>query len=686
VRAISVTATDDARTAALAGRRRVTTINIARALLGVLPGVLLGALTVYLAFNSGGYYPGATAIAALVLTLALLSWFAVARRPLANLGIDMAISAGALMLYGVWILLSASWSGSSARALVEFDRTLLYLLALLFFGLTARWKGGLRGLVWGVALALTVISVAGLISRILPHWWSATPVLQKERLSYPIGYWNPVGLAAALGMIFCFHLTSSEREPRVVRLLGAAALPALSLTIYFTFSRGPIPAAVIGLIAYMLIGRPRLLLTGLLAAGPMVAVALASAWGADFLAAKDPTTPQAAAQGHHVATTVGLCTLGAAGIRLILLPLDSVLARLSVPRRALRWSAVLAGVALVVGVLLAFHQTDLGDRVGDEWDRALHDNVLQTPDVRDRLTNPGLDRIEQWDVALNAFHDSPFHGEGAGTYALRWNRDRSVVSQSLEGHSLYLENLGELGVVGMALLGISLLAIVIGTAIRLRGPDRGVYAALLAAGLAWLLHAAVDLDWEEPTITIWLFALGGAALALPKGPRANIVPGAGVRVGLVASCVALGLIPALLAVSQARLVQSQRAYDRGDCTRAVDTARSSISALSNRPEPYEIAAYCESRSGSRQRSLATMKQAVDRDPDNWRYHYGVAMVLAAAGRDPRPRLREALRLSPREPVLRRTRIRVRGRDPRRWRAAARKAGLRLPRRAGLRVR
>jgi hypothetical protein len=47
-----------------------------------------------------------------------------------------------------------------------------------------------------------------------------------------------------------------------------------------------------------------------------------------------------------------------------------------------------------------------------------------------------------------------------------------------------------------------------------------------------------------------------------------------------------------------------------------------------------------------------MDAAHARDPRNWRYVYGQAIVDGVAGRDPRPAARAALRLNPLEPLAR----------------------------------
>ena len=62
--------------------------------------------------------------------IALAGWIVFAEEPFAGLGSPLALAAGALAAYAVWTLLSATWSDSTARALLEFNRALLYLAAL----------------------------------------------------------------------------------------------------------------------------------------------------------------------------------------------------------------------------------------------------------------------------------------------------------------------------------------------------------------------------------------------------------------------------------------------------------------------------------------------------------------------------------------------------------------------------
>ncbi|MGH9270857.1 MAG: hypothetical protein ACRDZ2_06265, partial [Ilumatobacteraceae bacterium] len=91
------------------------------------PGLLLAGLTLFLGFSSGGFFPGATAIAALVLCAALVLRITISRRPFAGVSPALVVALGLLSAFAVWTLVSAGWSGASGRALLEFDRALLYV-------------------------------------------------------------------------------------------------------------------------------------------------------------------------------------------------------------------------------------------------------------------------------------------------------------------------------------------------------------------------------------------------------------------------------------------------------------------------------------------------------------------------------------------------------------------------------
>jgi hypothetical protein len=620
-------------------------------------GLLLlpGALTVFLSFNAGGFFPGTPALVAVVLLLLLASRVIVAPQPFAGFSPALAVAAGALSLYAVWTLLSATWSDSTWRALTEFDRALLYLLALVLFGSMPRDARQVRWMARGLGLAILVVCSIGLITRLAPDLWPIAANGGADRLSYPITYWNTLGLLASIGTILCFHFTSSHSEPKAVRLAGAAAVPILVTTLYFTLSRGAILAAAIGLAAYIVLGRPRALLSGLLATVPAAAVAVAFSYQADKLAGPNPTSAAATSQGHRVALVVGLCVVGALLLRCLLLALDVRMDRLRLPPRARLPVLGSLAAAVVVTTIVLIAALDVPGYVSEQYGRFVRGNgqIGNGLDQRTRLTDPGNNgRIDHWRVAIyDGFDPSKLEGQGAGTFELLWARDRPRKDAGLSvqnAHSLYVENLSDLGLVGLALVLVFVLAILYGFAARLGGPQRTLYAALFAAGLAWALHAGVDWDWQMPAVTLWVFALGGVALAAPaRAPRIKFFPPRALRAAIAAALIVIAVVPAAVAISQGKLnAAAQTFLRRGDCPRVIEEAKSAGSVLPLRPEPYQLEGYCQARLGRARQAVHSMQKAVDRDPDNWLYRYSLAVAQAAAGIDPRPAAREAQRLNP----------------------------------------
>jgi O-antigen ligase len=636
----------------------------------LLPGVLL----VFLSFNAGGFFPGTPALVAVVLLLLLVSRIILVPQPFAGFSPALAVAAGALGLYALWTLLSATWSDSTWRALIDFDRALLYLLALVLFGSRPRDSGQVRWMTRCLALAILVVCSIGLVTRLAPDLWPIAPNLAENRLSYPITYWNSLGLLASLGTILCLHFTSSRSEPRALRLAGAAAIPILVTTLFFTFSRGAIVAGVIGLVAYMALGRPRALLSGLLATVPAAAVALAFSYQADKLAGLHPTSSAATSQGHDLGLILGLCVAAALWLRWLLLALDRHIGKLRLsPRARLPVLGTLAAAVLVAGVV-SFVALDGASYVSNQYDRFLHGNKIgNARDLRTRLSDPGSNgRVDQWKVAISdGFDPAKLDGQGAGTYELLWarNRPRKLARLTVHNaHSLYVENLSDLGLVGFLLVLVFVLTILVGFAARLGSSQRTLYAALFAAGLAWALRAGVDWDWQMPAVTLWIFALGGAALAVPpRAPRFKFSPSPALRAGIAGALIVIGVAPAAVTISQGKLDEAVQTFLRGrDCPQVIDEAQGASSVLPLRPEPYRLEGYCQARLGQTRQGVNSMQEAVDRDPGNWQYRYSLAVAQAAAGVDPRPAAREALRLNPLEPATRDLVRRFSSADPRVW--------------------
>lgn len=632
--------------------------------------LLPGTLIVFLGFNAGGYFPGTPAVAALVLTQILLVRIVQARHPFEGLAPTTLVAIAALACYSALTLASGIWSHSMGRALIEFDRAWLYLLVLVLFGTVRASTDNLRWLVRGLVLGISIVCISGLVTRLLPNVWHTAPGVSNERLSYPVTYWNTLGLLAALGIVLAFHLSCSLSERRMVRVLVAGALPLLALTLFFTFSRGAMLACGIGLVVYVLVARPRGLPSAAIAIVPTTAVSLLLAYRANLLDTLDPTTRQAVAQGHHLAVVAGLCALVAMAARFALvLTLDRRLRswarrqRLDAP---LERGAMLATAAVAV---LAFLALGAPHALAHDWDRFIGgaSTTARGGDLRGRLTDPSNDgRTPLWDVALRGFSAAPLHGAGAGMYQTLWDRERSQFAYVINAHSLYLQAMAELGIPGLLLLLLLVGATILGLALQARGGRRTLYGALLAVVVVWALHAGVDWDWEMPVLAVGFFAIAGLAPSAGGHASRGWVPSHNTRLVLALLCLATVALPVSIIGSQTLLGQAEHALYASDCAAATPAALSSIGWLDVRPEPYEVVGFCDIQHGHPRLAITAMGEARSHDPGSWETYYALAIAQASAGVDPRANVEQALRMNPREPLTRQATRQLAGSSPAGW--------------------
>jgi O-antigen ligase len=123
-------------------------------------------------------------------------------------------------------------------------------------------------------------------------------------------------------------------------------------------------------------------------------------------------------------------------------------------------------------------------------------------------------------VAVRAFEAEPVHGVGAGGWAVYWLRYRTISEFAQDAHSLPIQTLAELGLVGVALL-LAFLGGIGWTALRaLRSAPALAYGPI-AALVTYLAHAPLDWDWEMPAVTIVALVLGGGLVSLAGAPGAS---------------------------------------------------------------------------------------------------------------------------------------------------------------------
>ncbi len=638
------------------------------ALLALAPSVV-----VYLSFSAGGYFPSGPGFVAIVLTGALVLRTTLAQRPFEGFSRALAVPLASLALYAAWQLTSTLWAHATARALDSYDRTLLYMLALTLFGSIRCTHRRLSWLVRVVFAGMALVCLVGLVSRVLPHVWPTANSFYDSRLNYPLTYWNAEGMLAAMALILGLHLTADRGEHASVRVLAAAVLPGIAAALLLTFSRGALGAAAIGLLAYCVLTRLSTLPTALLAVVPASAIALRSAWDATLLATNRATTPAAVAQGRHVAVVVGACMLGAGLLRGALLVVDRRLAKHSLvqtpPSRSVRVAVGAAAGALVLAVALALGAFGLAHR---QYDKFVHSNseahAAQTRERLSDVTNNG--RLSLWKTAVRIYDTQKLHGTGAGTYQLQYTRYRTEQSYVVDAHSLYLQSLAELGIVGFVLILVVVLSILGGLAARIRGPGRELYAALFAMTLAWAIHQAFDWDWQMPAVTLGVFILAGLALARPRDGKVGLSGLPMARTFVALGWLVLAVAPLLVSTSYARLHRAAQELDRGDCITARHEALSSLSLSARRPQAYVIVGVCDLEQGFAQAAVPAMTQATMLEPRSWEDAFWLAVARAGAGVDPHDAIRRAITLNPLEHGLRNAALRLSSDNPRQWELAA----------------
>ena len=125
------------------------------------------------------------------------------------------------------------------------------------------------------------------------------------------------------------------------------------------------------------------------------------------------------------------------------------------------------------------------------------------------------DRPAYWKAAAAEASAHPFVGSGAGSFDDFWLDHRTIGAFVQDAHSLYLETAAELGLVGLALLGCTLL-VPLSTAITRRRQPLVPVAA--AAYLTFLVHAGLDWDWEMPATTLAGLACAAVLIGNARKP------------------------------------------------------------------------------------------------------------------------------------------------------------------------
>jgi hypothetical protein len=255
-------------------------------------------------------------------------------------------------------------------------------------------------------------------------------------------------------------------------------------------------------------------------------------------------------------------------------------------------------------------------------------------------------RIELWRAALNDYVAHPWLGSGAGTYERYWLRHRQSAMKVKNAHSLYLEQLAELGPFGAGLLAL-VLALPLAASVRAR--RQPLAAPALGAYVAFLVHAAADWDWEMPAVTLAALFCGAALVILARGEQPpRRLPAAG-RWGALTAAVLVSVVAFVGWIGNSALAAGDDALHARQLDGAQAQARKAMAWAPWSPQPWRLLAeaqYDRGDLGASRRNLAT---ALRKDSGDWQLWLDLAAATDGAART--RALGRALALNPRSPEI-----------------------------------
>ena len=618
--------------------------------------VIAGA-TFWLAYANGSYaLPTRYAVGVGV-------WWAVVVVVLSRLGrLSRAamVTAGLLLAFAVWTLASTAWASNAEAAFSEFDRASLYTGVFVLCSLLLR-RRDVASWCDGIAFGIVAVAALGFASRTFPGTIGTTAGLSvlpalRDRLSYPIGYWNALGILCALGVPLLLTAATGTR-PRALRCAAAGAMPLLASVTYMTSSRGAFGATAAAVLVFVILTPERwralgvVLLTGAAAA---IAVAVVD---------RHATFANGTGASGHARAVVTVAVLG---LSLATAAAFGALLFVRAPKRhppAWVGVAVATVLALAVAAAAASAHPIRRFEAFKEAPAALtttHGNAV----AEHLVSASGSGRWQLWQAAVAEFRTSPVHGRGAGSYADWWAAHGSLATSVQDAHSLYLETLGELGVIGLVLLALPFVAAAALVALRfgiLLQAERMAVAGAGAAVFAYVVACAVDWMWELPAVSIVAFAALAVVVfaaddpvprhAAPQAPRPRRV------VAAIAFVVVVGVLAAaaqgLPLLTQLQIGSSQDAARSGNTPAALDSARSAVDIQPWAASPHLQLALVDEQAGRLRPAEAAIHDAIHRAPDDWHLWLVAARIQTKRGeiRAARRSLARAEELNPRSPLF-----------------------------------
>ncbi len=418
------------------------------------PTLLIAAVFCLITFSAkGGLNPESMAAAEIALTLftGLVIAACVILAPPAGRTYGL-WPAGLLLAFTALTALSIVWSVQPDHSWQDAGRMLAYSgvfgAGVALVRVTpSRWPAVLGGL----TLAAVIVCAYALCTKVFP---SLAPSDTFARLSEPYGYWNAVGLTAAMGVICCMWLGARRDGHALLRALAYPAMGLLLLTLVLAYSRGALAALAIGLLLWFCITPLRLRGAALLIAG-LLGAGAAAAWDFSRHALSSEGVPLAerSTAGHQLGALVlaMLVLLSVVGIA-IGFSTDRRAPSLRARRRAgIALLAIVALVALAFVGALAHSHRGLTGSVSHAFNSLTNPNAKPPPNTPGRLTAVASVRARYWKEAFQVFEAHPVLGAGAEGYATAHLRYETETLQVRHAHGFLVQTLADLGLIGLFL-------------------------------------------------------------------------------------------------------------------------------------------------------------------------------------------------------------------------------------------
>jgi hypothetical protein len=592
--------------------------------------VLLTLLFAAVAFDNGGYFPSSWGWAALgFLWLAALAAGRLRGDP------RTATSVAAFLAFLGWLWLSSIWAPAPTVSIREGERALVVVAGVLATLALVR-RRQLSTLVVGLVCSVGAVCGYGLFTRLFPQRLT-TDDISGYRLTVPVGYWNALGVYAAIGIVLAVSLIASDR--RWARAVGATTLPILATSIYFTYSRGALVALAVGLvITFALDSRRTQWLFTLLPALGVSAIAVVVASRSPGLTTVGASLAQASIDGHRLAILL-----------IVLCPCAGALAQWRVvpdPWPVVeRWATVIVSAVLIASLLFGIAAVGGPSAIRDKFTAAPPATHGQ---LNKRLLSvSGTYRAPLWSLALHEYESHSVLGGGAGSYEAYYLQHRTRPDKVKNAHSLYLETLAELGPVGLGLLLVALLTPLY-AAIRAR--HRSLVPALAGAYIALLVHMAVDWDWQVTGVALAGLLCGAAILVAARNDedeRRDV--SVRTRYTVLAVVLALMVVAFVGLVANMTLSQASAAAGKGDWARSAKDARRAHTWAPWSSEPYRFLGEAQLGEGDTKAAIASFNKAIAKSPGDWNLWFDLAR--ATTGAPQRAALRHAKQLNPLSPEI-----------------------------------